>query len=102
VTRDWELFDIAHTVLPTKLPLNEFYAEYAGLWKHAMDVRYQVEGKLKTNLGLLAALATRKVTFTAIRKGMRMGSVLSDPATFLRAHGESEARLAEAATLAVQ
>ncbi|HSY49155.1 MAG TPA: radical SAM protein [Thermoanaerobaculia bacterium] len=100
VTRDWELFDIAHTVLPTKLPLQEFYAEYAGLWKHAMDVRYQVEGKLKTNLGLLAALATRKVTFTAIRKGMRMGNVLSDPASFLRAHGESEERLAAAESLA--
>ena len=95
-TRDWELFDIAHTVLPTKLPLDEFYREYAGLWKHAMDVRYQIEGKLKTHLGLLAAIATRRVTLTAIRKGMRMGSVLSDPASFLRAHGESEARLAEA------
>jgi radical SAM superfamily enzyme YgiQ (UPF0313 family) len=100
-TRDWELFDIAHTVLPTKLPLDEFYREYAGLWKHAMDVRYQVEGKLKTNLGLLAAIITRRVTLTAIRKGMRMGSVLSDPATFLRAHGESAERLAEAEALSV-
>jgi radical SAM superfamily enzyme YgiQ (UPF0313 family) len=99
-TRDWELFDIAHTVLPTKLPLDEFYAEYAGLWKHALDVRYQVEGKLKTHLGLIAALATRRVTFSAIRKGMRMGSVLSSPASFLRAHDESDARLAAAETLA--
>ena len=98
-TRDWELYDIAHTVLPTKLPLEEFYREYAGLWQHAMDVRYQVEGKLKTNLGLLAAIATRKVTLTAIRKGMRMGSVLSDPASFMRAHDESAARLAEAAAM---
>jgi radical SAM superfamily enzyme YgiQ (UPF0313 family) len=101
-TRDWELFDIAHTVLPTKLPLDEFYREYAGLWKHAVDVRYKVEGRLKTHLGLLAAIATRRVTLTAIRKGMRMGNVLSDPATFLRAHGESEARLAEAAAFSVQ
>jgi hypothetical protein len=30
-TRDWELFDIAHAVLPTKLPLDEFYRQYAGL-----------------------------------------------------------------------
>jgi radical SAM superfamily enzyme YgiQ (UPF0313 family) len=98
-TRDWELYDIAHTVLPTKLPLEEFYREYAGLWQHAMDVRYQIEGKLKTNLGLLAAIATRRVTLTAIRKGMRMGSVLSDPASFMRAHDESAARLAEAAAM---
>jgi len=93
-TRDWELFDIAHTVLPTKLPLHEFYAEYAGLWKHAVDVRYRIEGKMKTHLALVAALATRRVTLTAIRKGMRMGSVLSDPQSFLRAHDESAARLA--------
>ncbi|MEO8036228.1 MAG: hypothetical protein ABI837_17465, partial [Acidobacteriota bacterium] len=98
-TRDWELFDIAHTVLPTKLPLDEFYREYAGLWKHAMDVRYQLEGKIRTHLGLLAALATGRVTMTAIRKGMRMGNILSDPASFLRAHGESEERLAAAQTL---
>ena len=101
-TRDWELFDIAHTVLPTKLPLQDFYQEYAGLWKHALDVRYEVEGKLKTHLGLLAAIATRKVTLTAIRKGMRMGHVLSDPASFLRAHGESETRLADAARMSLE
>jgi radical SAM superfamily enzyme YgiQ (UPF0313 family) len=98
-TNDWELFDIAHTVLPTKLPLDEFYREYAGLWKHAMDVRYQIEGKLRTHLALIGALATGRVTMTAIRKGMRMGSVLSDPSSFLRAHIESEARLADAAAL---
>ena len=101
VTRDWELFDIAHTVLPTKLPLHEFYAEYAGLWKHGTEVRYQREGKFRTYLLLAAALATRKVTFSAIRKGMRlgMGKVLSSPASFLRAHETSEERLAAAQEL---
>jgi radical SAM superfamily enzyme YgiQ (UPF0313 family) len=98
-TRDWELFDITHAVLPTKLPLKEFYSQYAGLWKHATDVRYQLNGKLKTHLALVAALATGKVTMKAIRKGMRMGQVLSNPATFLRAHGESEERLAAAASM---
>jgi radical SAM superfamily enzyme YgiQ (UPF0313 family) len=98
-TRDWELYDIAHTVLPTKLPLHEFYSEYAGLWKHAVDVRYRIEGKMRTHLGLLAALATRRVTFSAIGKGMRMGNVLSNPQSFLRAHNESAARLAEAESL---
>jgi len=95
-TRDWELFDIAHTVLPTKLPLQEFYREYAGLWKHAVDVRYRTHGKIKTQLAILGAIATGKVTLKAIRKGMRMGmgNVLSNPETFLRAHHESPARLA--------
>ena len=98
-TRDWELFDIAHTVLPTKLPLDEFYAEYASLWRHTVDVRYRTEGRVKTYLTLAAALATRKVTLSAMRKGMRMGNVLSSPDTFLRAHRESESRLAAAQSL---
>ena len=95
-TRDWELFDIAHAVLPTKLPLDEFYREYAGLWKHAMDARYRIEGRLRVNLGILAALATGRVTVSAMRKGMRMGNRLASRDSFLRAHRESDARLAEA------
>ena len=96
MTEDWELFDITHTVLPTKLPLDEFYAEYAGLWRHALSVRYKVHGRLRTHLELIGALALRKVTFQALRKGMRMGSVLSSPETFLAAHQTSETRLADA------
>jgi radical SAM superfamily enzyme YgiQ (UPF0313 family) len=98
VTEDWELYDIAHTVLPTKLPLDEFYRQYAGLWQHALDVRYRHKGRINSWLGLMAALASGKVTMSALRKGMRfgMGNVLSNPESFLRAHRESERRLAEA------
>ena len=31
-----ELFDFIHTVLPTRLPLPEFYAEFARLWQRAI------------------------------------------------------------------
>jgi len=93
VTEDWELFDITHAVLPTRMPLEEFYAELGGLWKTTMDVRYAAHGRLKVALGLLAALARRQVTFQALRKGMRMGTVLGRPETFLRAHRESDERL---------
>jgi len=99
VTEDWELFDITHSVLPTKLPLDEFYRELGGLWKHTMDVRYETHGRLKIHLGLLAALASGKVTLSALKKGMRMGTVLSRPETFLRAHEESPERLAAAGEL---
>jgi len=92
-TEDWELFDITHAVLPTRLPLAEFYGELAALWAHTVDVRYRVHGRLRTHLELLAALAAGKVTFGALRKGMRMGSVLSRATSFLRAHRESSERL---------
>jgi radical SAM superfamily enzyme YgiQ (UPF0313 family) len=86
VTHDWEMYDIVHTVLPTKLPLEEFYSEYSGLWRHALDVRYRYRGKMKTYFQLGAALATRRVTFGAVRKGMNIAKVFSKPETFLRAH----------------
>jgi radical SAM superfamily enzyme YgiQ (UPF0313 family) len=88
-TRDWEMFDIVHAVLPTKLSLEEFYAEYSRLWRHALDVRYRYRGKLKTYVQLGAALATRKVTLGAVRKGMNIAKVFSDPETFLHAHRSS-------------
>jgi len=100
-TSDWELFDIAHTVLPTRLSLDDFYKEYAGLWKHAMEALYKEKGRFRVQLWLLTALATGKVSFSALRKGMRigMGSVLSRPESFLKAHDASAERLREATEL---
>ncbi|HYM61422.1 MAG TPA: radical SAM protein [Thermoanaerobaculia bacterium] len=85
-THEWEMYDIVHAVLPTKLPLNEFYEEYSGLWRHALNVRYKHRGRISTYVSLGAALATRKVTLAAVRKGMNMAKVFSKADTFLRAH----------------
>jgi len=101
-TADWELYDITHAVTPTRLPIEEFYRELAGLWRHSMSVRHRINGRLKSNLQLLGALATRRVTISAMRKGMRMSSVLRDPGIFLKAHRESAARLEKAAPLVAE
>lgn len=90
-THDWEMYDIIHTVLPTKLPLADFYEEYSRLWRHVLDVRYRHRGKLRTYVGLGAALATGKVSLGAVRKGMNIAKVFSKPETFLEAHQDSEA-----------
>ena len=90
-TRDWELFDIVHTVLPTKLPIEEFYEEYSRLWDWSLQVRYKHRGRARTYLALAGALATRKVTVEALRKGMSMARVFSKPETFLVGHGERPA-----------
>jgi hopanoid C-3 methylase len=94
-TRNWEMFDIVHAVLPTKLPLDEFYDEYSRLWRHTLDVRYRHRGKFRTYVQLGAALATGKVTFSAMRNGMNIAKVFSRPETFLRAHRGDEARVTE-------
>ena len=92
-TRDWELFDLVHTVMPTRLSMEEFYREYAGLWRHTLDVRYREHGFIKTQLGLGLALATGKLSFTALRKGMNMTKRFSSADTFLAAHRASQDRL---------
>src|SRR5262245_34479372 len=85
-THDWEMYDIIHAVLPTKLPLNDFYEEYSRLWRHALDVRYRHRGKIRTYVALGAALATGKVSLGAVRKGMNIAKVFSKPETFLKDH----------------
>jgi len=89
-TRDWEMFDIIHAVLPTRLPLDEFYEEYSSLWRHVLDVRYSERGKVRTYLQMGAALTSGKVSLRALRKGMNIAKVFSHPSTFLRAHRRSE------------
>jgi radical SAM superfamily enzyme YgiQ (UPF0313 family) len=38
LSRKPEMFDMIHTLLPTYLPLKDFYAEYARLWANAVPL----------------------------------------------------------------
>lgn len=58
-TRDYRLFDIQHAVLPTKLPLNEFYEE--------LVKTQQVLNK--KHLGMKALKATAKIAARHLLKG---------------------------------
>lgn len=85
-THDWEMYDIIHAVLPTALPLEDFYEEYSGLWRHVLAERYRHKGKTRTYLQLGTALATGKVSWSSVKKGMNLAKVFSKPDTFLEAH----------------
>lgn len=85
-THNWELFDIVHAVLPTRLPLDQFYERYAGLWRKALELRYRHRGKWRTYFQMLAAVATGRVSVSAVRNGMNVARVFSDKKTFLAAH----------------
>ncbi|MCX6374872.1 MAG: hypothetical protein NTU88_02320, partial [Armatimonadetes bacterium] len=85
-TTDWSLFDLEHAVLPTRLPLERFYAEYAGLWRHTYDLRCREKGYMKTQLGMEAAVASGKVSFSADRRGMMIGKHMGRPERYLAAH----------------
>jgi radical SAM superfamily enzyme YgiQ (UPF0313 family) len=90
-TYDWRIYDLFHTVLPTKLPLDEFYKEVAGLWDWSRHVFYRHRGKASFYLQLALGLATGKISLKAMRKGFDMAKALSDPESFMELHRESEA-----------
>ncbi len=91
----YELFDLAHTVLPTRLPPEEFYSELAKLWRVAYP-RWEV-ALARIVLTLQAAArrsdAVDRATWqAALREIGRFG----DPGTYLRAaeraHATAEAQ----------
>ncbi len=87
-THKWEMYDIVHTVLPTRLPLDEFYTEYSALWQHSLDVRYKTRGKFRTFVQLGAAVATGRVSLGELNRGLGMAKTFTKPNTFLRAHDD--------------
>lgn len=62
ITQNYEYFDFIHTVLPTKLPLDEFYSEYLRLFKQATP--------FFRRLALLKKFPLREVPAT-VRKGIQ-------------------------------
>lgn len=65
-----EHFDFLHTLLPTALPLPEFYSEFARLYQNAVPLRYRLRTLGKYGLrGGLNQLKFLKPALTAIREG---------------------------------
>lgn len=94
------MYDIIHAVLPTRLPLEDFYEEYSRLWRHVLELRYRLRGRARTYVQIGAALATGRVTWGALRKGMNLAQVFSRPETFLAAHRRPESGEAAVAATA--
>ncbi len=89
-TYDWRIYDLFHTVLPTKLPLDEFYREVAGLWGCSRQVFFKNRGKARFYLKLALGLLTLQISWGALRKGFDMARALSDHESFLHLHRERE------------
>lgn len=88
VTRNWEMFDLAHAVLPTKLGLERFYREYARLYttvyspraiaQRAWNALFNRQGR---NLGELPSLAL-------IWRSLECLRCMADPREYLLGHTE--------------
>jgi hypothetical protein len=58
ITESFELIDFFHTVLPTKLPLDEFYDEFLGLYHRA----YPFKNFIKAIVQRKAVLSPRMIS----------------------------------------
>lgn len=47
VIRDYDFFDFSHSILPTKLERNEFYGQYADLYRKSYSFRRHLNAKFK-------------------------------------------------------
>jgi radical SAM superfamily enzyme YgiQ (UPF0313 family) len=79
-TKDYDLFDIAHAVLATKLSLKEFYEEYAKLW----DTPYS---KYKLIWEGFSVLLKGHFTLPQLLRMLRSAQKLSDPSFYLSHSG---------------
>lgn len=83
ITDDYTRFDLWHSVLPTRLPPEEFYRQFASLWRAAAQAlpRRQRRRRLWRALGKLLTgrgnLAHARRLHGALRR-------LADPATYLQ------------------
>jgi len=85
-TRDWDMYDLAHAVLPTKLSLERFYREYARLYaavyspwvlvRRAWEALFDRRGR---NVGDLPSPALIWKSLASLR-------CMTDPREYLLAH----------------
>ena len=83
-SRRWELFDNLHAVLPTKLPLPEFYREFCNLYSETF--RNSVVGS-RGIFEALKRLFGRKLGFRELLGFLKASKMIRDPEIFLKDHG---------------
>lgn len=60
ITHNYDLFDFIHTLLPTTLPIDEFYKEFTGLYEHAIPMYKQLSMLTKYPLKDIPSLLRKK------------------------------------------
>jgi radical SAM superfamily enzyme YgiQ (UPF0313 family) len=78
---DFRLFDVFHCVLPSRLPLKEFYESFAGLYEQVYS-----SSKIKLPLLYRTLLGILKGNFRTIKKVFTTFKQLKNPSIYLKAH----------------
>lgn len=78
---NYNMYDLLHALLPTKLPLREFYRELAGLYRAAYIKPINV---LAMVLWVLRCLVTGRVSIDHIRRLWRGARPVTEPEAYLQ------------------
>jgi radical SAM superfamily enzyme YgiQ (UPF0313 family) len=73
-TRNYELFDFLHSVLPTKLPIREFYENMARLYTNTTMTLSELKERIKSG----------RIQIPALRRIKDMLSEVTNPDSYLR------------------
>jgi len=86
ITRDWELFDLAHTVLPTKLGLERFYREYARLYTTVYSPKVLLQRATKALFSGRRGGWSDLPSLSLIWRSLESLRCMTDPREYLHAH----------------
>ncbi|MBI2864862.1 MAG: cobalamin B12-binding domain-containing protein [Chloroflexi bacterium] len=78
ITRNYEIFDFLHTVLPTKLPIDEFYANMARLYSSTTLSLSDLKRKIRAG----------QIPLSALERVRGLLADVTDPQAYLRSVGD--------------
>ena len=87
VTKKHELFDGFHAVLPTKLPLPDFYKEFSKLYGSVLE---RSIGGRAAIANALSQLRSGQLSLSHIKRLSKMGKMLTDHRCYLAGHVDAE------------
>lgn len=82
-TLNYELFDLLHAVLPTELPLSQFYQEFVNLYR---EVYLKPSIALTTFWQILRNLFTKGISLTYLWQLWRGVRLTTNPEVYIAAH----------------
>ena len=87
INTKYELFDLQHTVLPTKLPLKDFYKEFANLYKNAYNSHKGIFSSFK---GFLKETLYLRISYYHLHNLLSGVRATSDPLCYLCDHEQKK------------
>jgi len=89
-TRKWELYDLAHAVVPTRLELDRFYSEFARLYKSTYAPRAIARWLWHSVRRADSRRTARTLSPAILWRCLETFRCMTDPREYLAAHAQRE------------